>query len=93
MKHFIKTIKNDFKRDYLDYFLLISAGILFIIGLNAFRGERLIQFIILFCFSSFYIIWGSYHHLIKDLFRLKILLEYIIIAFIALFLLKIILIQ
>lgn len=92
MKHLIEVFKKEFKKHYFDYLLLITAGVFFLIGLNVFKGERLIEFIIILAFASFYIIWGVYHHLIKDGLRLKIVLEYILIGFIILFLLKIILI-
>ncbi|MCS6956652.1 MAG: hypothetical protein NZM02_02295 [Patescibacteria group bacterium] len=93
MKHLINQVKKELKKHFFDYLLLITAGVFFLIGLNIFKGERIIEFIILLAFSSFYIIWGIYHHLIKDVFRLKIVIEYILIGFIVLFLLKIILIQ
>ncbi|MCX7955788.1 MAG: hypothetical protein N2593_01620 [Patescibacteria group bacterium] len=92
MKNLFNQIKKEFKKHFFDYLLLITAGVFFLIGLNIFKGERIIEFIILLAFSSFYIIWGIYHHLIKDVFRLKIVIEYILIGFIVLFLLKIILI-
>ncbi len=92
MKHFVNHLKKEIKKHYFDYLLLITAGVFFLIGLNVFKGEKFIEFIILLAFSSFYIIWGIYHHLIKDMFRLKIVVEYILIGFIVLFLLKIILI-
>lgn len=93
MKILSRSIKEELKKHYLDYLILIIAGIIFIIGLNFFKGEKWIQFIIILAFSSFYIIWGTYHHLTKTGIRLKIMIEYILIGFIILFLLKIILIQ
>ena len=73
-----------------DYLLLITAGILFLISLNIFKGERLLEFIILFIFISFYILWGIYHHIIDDSLHLKVVVEYMLIAFTVMFLLKII---
>jgi len=86
----IKFLKKEFKKHLLDYLLLFTAGIFFILSLNLFQGERFLEFIILLFFVSFYIIWGIYHHIIIDKFHLKIVLEYILIGFIFLFLLKII---
>jgi len=90
MKTFLKFLKKELKNHLFDYLLLFSAGIFFLLAINLFRGERLIEFIILLSFVSFYILWGIYHHIIIDRFHLKIVLEYILIGFIFLFLLKII---
>ncbi|GAB4219213.1 MAG: hypothetical protein Fur009_4240 [Candidatus Microgenomates bacterium] len=92
MKHLINHFKKELVQHYFDYLLLLTAGIFFLISLNIFKGERLLEFIILLIFSSFYIIWGVYHHLIKDTLRLKIIIEYILIGFIVLFLVKLLLI-
>ncbi len=90
MDTFIKQVKLEFKSHLFDYLLLLTAGIFFLISINIFRGERLVEFIILLAFSSFYIIWGIYHHAIKDTLHMKIVLEYILIGFIILFLMKIV---
>lgn len=78
------------KNHILDYFILFTAGVFFIIAFYVFRGERLIQFLILAGFTSFYILWGLYHHLVRDKLHLKTIIEYIFFGFIALLLLKII---
>jgi len=91
MKHILKYINKEFKRHSFDYLLFATAGVFFLIALNIFRGERLIEFIILMAFTSFYIIWGIYHHIIEDSIHLKIVLEYVLIGFTILFLLKILL--
>jgi hypothetical protein len=41
-------------------------------------------------FTSFYIIWGIYHHIVDNSLHLKTLIEYILIGFTIIFLLKII---
>lgn len=92
MKHLIYHIKKEAKESSFDYLLLITAGIFFLVAINTFKGERLLEFITLLAFSSFYIIWGIYHHLIEDNLHLKIVIEYILIGFTILFLLKLILI-
>jgi len=86
----IKFLKKEFQKHLLDYLLLFTAGIFFILSLNLFRGERFLEFIVILAFVSFYIIWGIYHHLIVDKFHFKIVIEYILIGFIFIFLLKII---
>lgn len=92
MRKLFVYLKKEFKNHSFDYLLLITAGVFFLIGLNIFKGERLIEFIILLAFSSFYIIWGVYHHLSKDSLRLKIAIEYILIGFLVLYLVKLLLI-
>jgi len=83
-------LKKEFKNNLLDYLLLITVGVFFIMAINFFKGERLIEFIFLLLFASFYIIWGIYHHILEDSLHLKIVVEYILIAFTLIFLLKII---
>lgn len=90
MKYFIIKIKKELTKDLFDYLILITGGILFLISLNLFKGERLFEFIILFIFIAFYILWGIYHHILDDSLHLKIVVEYILIAFTIMFLLKII---
>ena len=90
MKHIIIHLKKELYNSLFDYLLLITAGVIFLISLNLFKGERLLEFIILFIFTSFYILWGIYHHIIEDSLHLKIVVEYILIAFTIMFLLKII---
>ena len=72
-----------------DYLLLFSAGVVFLIAAHIFQGERFTEFILLSIFTSFYILWGWYHHIIEDTVHLKTMLEYIFIGFIVLFLIKI----
>jgi len=88
MKHLTTHLKKELKKGLFDYLLLITAGVLFLISLNVFKGERLLEFIVLLMFVSFYILWGIYHHIIEDTLHLKIVVEYILIAFTVLFLLK-----
>jgi hypothetical protein len=86
----INHIKKELKKHTFDYLLLLTAGVFFILALNLFRGERVLEFIVLLAFVSFYIIWGVYHHFLTNRLYFKIVLEYVIIGFVFLFLLKII---
>jgi len=88
MKHLVHHIQKEIRKHSFDYLLFITAGVFFILALNLFRGERLIEFIVLLSFVSFYIIWGIYHHVIEDTLHLKIVLEYVLIGFTILFLIK-----
>ena len=90
MNHAIVYLQKELKKHAFDYLLLFTAGIFFLIAINLFKGERLLEFIMLLAFASFYIIWGIYHHIIEDTLHLKIVVEYILIAFTLVFLLKII---
>ena len=89
-KHFYLHLKMELKNHLFDYLLLFTAGIFFLILLNIFRGQRVIEFFVLVSFAFFYIIWGVYHHIINETLQLKTVVEYILIAFIIIFLLKII---
>jgi len=89
-KSFSFHLKKELKNHLFDYLLLITAGIFFLILLNIFRGQRVTEFIILVAFALFYIIWGVYHHIANETLHLKTVVEYILIAFIIIFLLKII---
>ncbi|KKQ01996.1 MAG: hypothetical protein US11_C0002G0055 [Candidatus Roizmanbacteria bacterium GW2011_GWA2_36_23] len=92
MKHTVHHIKKDLKSHAFNYLILITAGIFFLTMLNLYKGERLMEFILLLIFASFYIIWGIYQHIVDDTLHLKIVIEYILIAFTMIFLLKILII-
>jgi len=79
-KHFYLHLKMELKNHLFDFLIL----------LNIFRGQRVIEFFVLVSFAFFYIIWGVYHHIINETLHLKTVVEYILIAFIIIFLLKII---
>ncbi|VVA43408.1 conserved membrane hypothetical protein [Candidatus Roizmanbacteria bacterium] len=89
-KHFYSHLKKEFKDHLIDYLLLITAGIFFLILLNIFRGQQVVEFFILVSFAFFYIIWGVFHHISNETLHLKTVVEYILISFIVIFLLKII---
>ncbi|OGK15372.1 hypothetical protein A2774_03515 [Candidatus Roizmanbacteria bacterium RIFCSPHIGHO2_01_FULL_39_12c] len=90
MKTALGHLKKEFQNHLFDYLVLLTGGIFFLIALNLFRGDRLSEFIILFIFICFYILWGIYHHIIKDGIHLKIVVEYILIAFTLMFVFKMI---
>lgn len=89
MKHTIIKLRQEFLRHLGDYLFLLTAGILFVIALSIFKGERLLEFIMLLLFVSLYILWGIYHHIARNDLHLRIVLEYILIGFTVLYLLKI----
>jgi len=87
--HLFKEIKRELKKHPFDYLLFATVCVFFVLALNIFQGERLLEFIILLAFVSFYIIWGIYHHIIENSLHLKVVLEYVLIGFTVLFLIKI----
>ena len=90
MSGIIKYLDHEIKKHTFDYLLLMTAGIFFLISIIIFKGERLIEFILLLAFAGFYIIWGIRHHIMDDSLNLKTVIEYILIAFTMIFLLRII---
>ncbi|MBP9691494.1 hypothetical protein KBD81_05455 [Candidatus Woesebacteria bacterium] len=85
----IHHIQKEFKKHPFDYLLFVTICVFFILALSIFQGERLLEFIIILAFVSFYIIWGIYHHIIENSLHLKVVLEYVLIGFTILFLVKI----
>ena len=84
-------IQQEFQDNLINYLILITGGIGFLVILNLFRGEHMIQFLFLLFFIFFYIIWGIAHHYQNNKkINYRIVIEYIIFAFITIFLLKII---
>ena len=92
MKHLLLHIQKEVKTHSFDYFILLFGSILFLISLTLFKGERLIQFSVVLFFVSFYIFWGIYHHAREGNLHLKTVIEYILIGFTIIFLLKLIII-
>lgn len=90
MSHLNTYLKKEFTKYSLDYLILFTSGVFFLAAVYLFKGERTTQFSVLLTFVSFYIIWGIYHHIIDDSLYLKTVVEYILIGFCFLFLLKII---
>lgn len=88
MNHFLNYLKKETKKHLFDYLLLVTAGVFFLLSINLFQGERFLEFIILLAFVSFYILWGVYHHVVSQDVHLRIVLEYILIGFTMVFLLK-----
>jgi len=81
MKHMKKALGSELESHYVDYLVLITATVFFLLFLRFFQGERNASFITVSCFSIFYIIWGIIHHVRDDSIHLKNVLEYILIGF------------
>lgn len=90
MKELLSHLRVEFKKHLFDYLILITAGVFFLLALHTFQGERVIEVLILFSFVTLYIVWGIHHHIIEETLHLKTVIEYILIGFIFMFLMKII---
>ncbi|OGK39117.1 hypothetical protein A3F34_01130 [Candidatus Roizmanbacteria bacterium RIFCSPHIGHO2_12_FULL_44_10] len=81
-------VEADVRHHLIEYLLLLSSGVIFLVFLSIFRGEHTRQFIVLTVFIAYYIIWGIIHHSRDQSLHLKIVLEYIIIGALAFVLLR-----
>ncbi len=86
MNHLVRSIKKELGTHLLDYLILVTGGILFLIFLRLFEGYKDYSFIIICLFVGFYIFWGQYHHTKIKRVRLTHIVEYILIGFTVLFL-------
>lgn len=93
MKNFANHLLKELKTHLLQYLILITVGVFFLLMLNLFAENKIQQFFVLTLFISFYIVWGIIHHLIEKTLYLKIVIEYILIGAVFLFLLQILLIH
>lgn len=85
-------ISNEIRNNLFQYLFLTTIGVFFLTLLNLARGSHRQQFAVLLLFVCFYVFWGVIHHITEKSFRLKIVLEYVLIGAIALFLLELILV-
>ncbi len=91
LKHFFTQIKLEIKKNGFDYGLLIIGSVFFLIFLRLFEGYKLYSFIVLLFFVIFYMVWGAYHHAKLKSLHMKNVVEYILIGFTVMYLLKLIL--
>lgn len=91
MKHLTKTVANELRVHGFDYLVLISGGVLFMLFANTYQGSRYTAFTAALAFCILYIFWGIYHHYRLGNLHIKNVVEYILIGFTFLYLLKIIL--
>lgn len=75
---------TDLKNDYLDYLALIAILSASLFGFIYFGSDRQLQMIMIGLGVFFYVLWGVVHHLVRHDFHLKILVEYVVIALLAL---------
>ncbi len=89
MARFFSAVKKEVAENLLDYLVLTTGSVLFLVLLGSLRGEKTKSFFVLAGFVFFYIIWGIYHHAHDETLHRKTVLEYVLIGFIALFILAI----
>ena len=92
IKNFLNYLLKEIEDHLFQYLLLVTGSVFFLLLLGLSKENRLIQFLTLTLFTTFYILWGIIHHLLEKTLHLKVVVEYIMIGAIALFLLKIFLI-
>lgn len=62
---------------YVTFFLILLGGLLLVVK-NA--GNRQLQIEIVVILGILYVVWGILHHMLHHSIRVKIVLEYIVIA-------------
>lgn len=79
--HTRKALKSELGTHHIDYLVLITATVFFLLFLKFFQGQRNASYLTVLTFSAFYIVWGITHHVRDDSVHLKNVLEYILISF------------
>jgi len=79
--HMRKALKTELGTHNVDYLVLITATVFFLLFLKFFQGERNYSYLTVLTFSAFYVVWGIIHHMRDDSVHLKNVLEYILISF------------
>ena len=90
MSIILNYLYDEFSRFGRAYLSFAAVGVVFLLTLYLFAGERMAQFVTTVAFVSFYIVWGIYHHIFDDSLYLKTVVEYIFIGFTLLLLIKVI---
>ncbi len=74
---------KDLQQNKFDYSLLALFAIIFLYAFFYFQYQPRLMFYSIVIFSFVYVVWGVYHHLRLGDCRLKIVLEYILLALLA----------
>ena len=77
------TFEKDFSRHPLHYFVLLSIQLVGLWGLFWFGYQPAMQLSILISMSVSYVVWGIVHHHEHHDLHMKIVLEYILVATLA----------
>ncbi|OGK31859.1 hypothetical protein A3B02_00380 [Candidatus Roizmanbacteria bacterium RIFCSPLOWO2_01_FULL_42_14] len=81
-------VKDDLHAHVLEYLLLFTSAMIFLLFLSLFRGQPSKQFIATSVFVLYYIVWGITHHTRDQSLHLKIVFEYILIGALAMIVLR-----
>lgn len=71
---------KELKSSLLDYLLLFTGSVMFLLFLNVFQGQRLLSFLVILIFVSLYVVWGIYHHASEKTLNTKSVIEYLFIG-------------
>lgn len=71
------------KEHVIHYLILLVILDLAVAGFVLFSFDRMYQSAVVMAMGIFYVIWGAFHHYLSDDFHPKVILEYILIAFLA----------
>lgn len=93
MKHIVHHVRSEVNNHLGDYLFLFAGGLFFILSLYYVgQQSRMTSFAIIVAYVAFYIIWGVVHHIKNHTLDLRTVIEYILLGFTVLFLLKLIII-
>jgi len=81
----MKMKKKDFFNS--DYIILIAGLIIGVLGYGIFSASQSVEIILIISLGGFYFLWGIWHHFREGDLHLKIVLEYLLIAVLAVVLL------
>jgi uncharacterized membrane protein HdeD (DUF308 family) len=76
----MQTIINDIKKHYAQYLILLSGLCLGILGFFALAGLPIYRIMAVIFIGSFYVCWGTIHHILDKDFHIKTFLEYLLMA-------------
>lgn len=72
----------------IDYIILSVAAIVTVWLFYFFIGQPDIQYLTAKLLAVFYVLWGTVHHYHKGDFHLKVVIEYLVIAFLSLIIIR-----
>jgi hypothetical protein len=77
-------IAREIRTHLIDYLVLVSASVVFLLFLRIFQGQRLESFLTILIFASFYTMWGIVHHTHLNTLKYKNVVEYVAVSFLML---------
>lgn len=89
----MKEIKIELRKHFVDYLLLVVAGLFTVLCLTLFKGEQSTQFMFIIGYGVFYLLWAWLHHSLEKTLKVKNMLEYVLIALIIVISIRIIILQ